>query len=112
MTEIKRPVPKEFFKDWKKREALAEAIIPLIGRLYRKSNVSLYLYGNRMINQSVTDIMKAHRFIRKVENNEISLFDTFPFFKAISELTLGPAHIDVGKMVFRYLESGNNEDVN
>lgn len=111
MTDIKRPVPKEFFADWKKREALAEAIIPLIGRLYRKSNVSLYMYGKRMINQSVTDLMKAHRFVRKVENNEISLFDTFPFVEAISQLSLGPAHIDVGKMVFRYLKSGNNEDV-
>lgn len=111
MTDIKRPVPKEFFKDWKKREALAEAIIPLIGRLYRKSNVSLYMYGKRMINQSVTDLMKAHRFVRKVEGNEISLFETFPFVEAISQLTLGPAHIDVGKMVYRYLETGNNEDV-
>ena len=111
MTEEKRPVPEEFFSDWKEREALAEAMIPLIGRLYRKSNVSLYMYGKRMINQRVTDLMKAHRYVRQVEGSELSLFETFPFVKAISELTLGPAHIDVGKIVHRYLKDGNNEDV-
>ena len=111
MTDKSRPVPKEFFKDWKAREALAEAMIPLIGRLYRKSNVSLYMYGKRLLNQKVTDIMKAHRFVRKVEGNELSLFDTFPFVQAISQLTLGPAHIDVGKIVYRYMKEGSKEDV-
>jgi len=111
MIEDNRPVPEEFFSDWKEREALAEAMVPLIGRLYRKSNVSLYMYGKRMINQRVTDLMKAHRFVRQVEGNELSLFETFPFVKAISELTLGPAHIDVGKIVYRYLKDGSKEDV-
>jgi len=106
MTEENRPIPEEFFSDWKEREALAEAMIPLIGRLYRRMNVSLYMYGKRMINQRVTDLMKAHRFVRQVESNELSLFETFPFVKAISKLQLGPAHIDVGKIVYRYLEQG------
>lgn len=111
MTEENRPIPEEFFSDWKEREALAEKMIPLIGRLYRKNNVSLYMYGKRMINQRVTSLMKAHRFVRQVEANELSLFETFPFVQAISELNLGPAHIDVGKIVYRYLEKGHNEDV-
>ena len=66
MTEENRPLPTEFFADWKEREALAEGMIPLIGRLYRRRNVSLYMYGKRMINQSVTDLMKAHRFVRQI----------------------------------------------
>ena len=110
MTEENRPIPEEFFSDWKEREALAEKMIPLIGRLYRKNNVSLYMYGKRMINQRVTSLMKAHRFVRQVEGNELSLFETFPFVEAISELNLGPAHIDVGKIVYRYLKKGSNED--
>lgn len=110
MIEENRPVPEDFFSDWKEREALAEAMIPMIGRLYRKSNVSLYMYGKRMINQKVTDLMKAHRFVRQVEGNELSLFETYPFVKAISQLSLGPAHIDVGKLVYRYLKDGSQED--
>ena len=33
------------FNEWKERETLAEAMIPLIGRLYRKNNVVTSIYG-------------------------------------------------------------------
>ena len=91
-----RPLPKNFFEDWKKREDLAEKMIPLIGKLYRESNVSCYMYGKSMVNKSVTDFMKSHRFVRQVEKNELSEFETTPMLQAISELNLGPAHIDIG----------------
>ena len=37
----------DYFPDWKEREALAEAMIPIIGRLYRK-NVVVYCYGRAL----------------------------------------------------------------
>lgn len=111
MSEDNRPLPTEFFADWKEREALAEGMIPLIGHLYRRRNVSLYMYGKSMINQSVTDLMKAHRFVRQVEGNELSEYETFPFIKAIAALPLGPAHIDVGKMVYRYFKTNSYDDI-
>ncbi|MGB1327718.1 MAG: glyceraldehyde-3-phosphate dehydrogenase [Porticoccaceae bacterium] len=97
-----RPSPENFFLDWKERESLAEGMIPIIGKLYRKSNVSCYMYGKSMVNKSVTDLMKSHRFVRQVEKNELSEFDTAPMLKAVSELSLGPAHIDIGKLVVKY----------
>lgn len=102
MKEKPRPSPENFFLDWKQREALSEGMIPLIGKLYREFNVSTYMYGKNMVNKSVTDLMKAHRFVRQVENNEISEFDTAPILLVISKLSLGPAHIDVGKMAVKY----------
>ena len=81
MDEQQRPLPDDFFKDWKEREALAEGMIPLIGKLYRQSNINTYMYGNSMVNQSVTDLMKEHRFVRQVESNELSEFDTYPMLK-------------------------------
>ena len=106
MDDQQRPLPDDFFKDWKDREALAEGMIPLIGKLYRQSNISTYMYGNSMVNKSVTDIMQEHRFVRQVEHNEISEFDTFPMLEGITKLQLGPAHIDLGKMVVKF-QSGN-----
>lgn len=102
MKEDNRPSPENFFTDWKQREALAEGMIPIIGRLYRESNVSIYLYGKSMVNKSVIDLMKAHRFVRQVEKNEISEFDTAPMLKEISQLSLGPAHIDIGKFAVQF----------
>jgi glyceraldehyde 3-phosphate dehydrogenase len=111
MTELTRPLPDDFFKDWKQREALAEGMIPVIGKLYREHNVSTYMYGNNMVNKSVTDLMKAHRFVRQVEMNELSEFDTAPMLAAIAKLQLGPAHLDLGKMVVRYQQNGNGRSI-
>ena len=85
----------DYFPDWKEREALAEAMIPIIGRLYRK-NVVVYCYGRALHNQSVTDIMKIHRFVRQVAENELSEFESYPILEAMSRLDLGPSHVDVG----------------
>ena len=41
MEEQNRPVPRNFIEDWKDREALAESMIPLIGKLYRKIYANL-----------------------------------------------------------------------
>ena len=111
MTDITRPIPDDFFADWKEREALSEAMIPLIGRLYRENNVSLYMYGKSMVNRSVIELMKAHRFVRQIEQNELSEFETFPLIKALSEMNLGPAHIDIGKLTVSYQESGNGDNI-
>lgn len=111
MSNNQRPSPDDFFVDWKEREALAEAMIPLIGGLYRKSNISTYMYGKNMVNRSVIDLMKAHRFVRQVENNELSEFDTYPMLYAISKLQLGPAHIDIGKMVVKYQQQGSDQSI-
>jgi glyceraldehyde 3-phosphate dehydrogenase len=60
------------------------------------------MYGKSMVNKSVIDLMKSHRFVRQVEKNELSEFDTAPMLQAIAKLDLGPAHIDIGKLVVKY----------
>ena len=111
MTEQTRPLPDDFFKDWKQREALSESMIPVIGKLYRERNVSTYMYGNNMVNKSVIDLMKSHRFVRQVEMNELSEFDTAPMLDAIAKLQLGPAHLDLGKMVVKFQKGGNGRSI-
>ena len=93
----------DYFPDWKEREALAEAMIPLIGRLYR-NNVVTYCYGKALNNQSVTQLMKAHRYVRQVAHNELSEFESYPILEALSRLDLGPSHVDLGKLTVRFME--------
>jgi glyceraldehyde 3-phosphate dehydrogenase len=107
----KRARPDDYFKDWKEREALAEGMIPLVGRLSREKSVKCYIYGKPLVNRSVFEIMKDHRYVRQVEGNELSEFETFPIISALSQLDLGPAHIDVGRMAVRYYDQGAGEDL-
>lgn len=104
--ERQRPRPDDYFKNWKEREALAEGMIPLVGRLSREKNVKCYIYGRTLVNRSVLEIMKDHRYVRQVEGNELSEFETYPVFTHLSGLDLGPAHIDVGRLAVRFQEEG------
>ncbi|ABC29472.1 glyceraldehyde-3-phosphate dehydrogenase, type I [Hahella chejuensis KCTC 2396] len=90
------------FGEWKERETVAEAMIPLIGRLYRKYNVITSIYGRPIINRSVIGLLKAHRFVRQVAEHELSVHNTYPILKLLDELELGHAHVDIGKLAIKY----------
>lgn len=97
--------------DWKAREEVAESMIPLLGSLYRKSNVVLSVYGRPIVNRSVIDIIKAHRFVRQVEQTELSVHDTYPFLLVLAQLDLSPCHIDIGKLAVKYRQVGGNKAI-
>ena len=103
------PSLEDYFPDWKQREALAEAMIPVIGKLYR-NNVVVYCYGRALYNQSVTQLMKAHRYVRQLAQNELSEFETYPILVAMSELDLGPCHVDVGKLASTLIENNVQDE--
>ncbi|MFN3238359.1 MAG: hypothetical protein ACE37D_15035 [Pseudomonadales bacterium] len=105
-----RPGLDGVFADWKEREALAEAMIPMIGGLYRR-NVVMYIHGVPLYNISVIDLMKAHRFVRQIENNEMSEFETHPIMETLSSLDLGPAHIDIGKLTSNFMRDNEGLDM-
>jgi glyceraldehyde 3-phosphate dehydrogenase len=77
-------------------------MIPLIGTLYREHGVVTSIYGRRLINQSPVDILKAHRFARKVNETELPVEETFPMLEALAGLGPSSASIDLAKLVVRY----------
>ena len=99
------------FADWKEREAKAEAMVPLIGGLYRDNNIESSVFGRLIIKRSVIDILKAHRFVRQVENQELSVHDTYPVLETVKALGIKNAHIDAGKLAVKFREEGNGRDL-
>ena len=98
-------------QDWMDREAIAESMIPLIGTLYRQKSIVSSIYGRPVINRSVIDLLKAHRFVRHMENEELSVQDTYPLLQALTEMDVAQAHIDLGKLAVQYRKEGNGKDV-
>jgi len=95
------------FADWKAREAIAEAMVPLVGRLYRDRNVEISVYGRLIVKRSVINILKAHRFVRQMEAEELSVVDTFPVLEVVAEMGVTNAHIDIGKLAVKFRSEGN-----
>ncbi|MBU2705235.1 glyceraldehyde-3-phosphate dehydrogenase [Zooshikella marina] len=108
---MNQKIQHDCFQDWKKREAMAEAMIPLIGKLYREHNVVTSIYSRQIINRSVIDIIKAHRFVRQIEAEELAIEDSFPILQILTELNLGPAHIDVGKLAIKFKKQQQTQDL-
>lgn len=96
-------------ENWTDREATAEAMIPLIGKLYREHNVVTSIYGRGLVNRSVISILKSHRFARQIDDTELSVHDTFPVIQALLDLNLGPASIDLARLVDKYRKSGSSD---
>ncbi|QOD03123.1 glyceraldehyde-3-phosphate dehydrogenase [Pseudarthrobacter sp. BIM B-2242] len=91
---------------WMGREALAEAMIPVIGRLYRENNVVTSIHGRSLVNTSTMNILKAHRFARRVSKEELLLEETAPLLNALAGLELGAAAIDIARLNQKFKEEG------
>ena len=88
----------DHFGRWKNREEIAEAMIPMIGKLYREKNVTVTVYSRALVNKSVIQILKTHRFVKQIENTELSVVETFPILQEVVKLDLGASRIDIGKI--------------
>ena len=96
---------------WISREAVAEAMIPLIGTLYRDHQVVTSIHGRRLINKSAIGIVKAHRLSRQGGDHQLAVEETLPVLQALVGLDLGPASIDVASLLHLYQKEGAGADL-
>ena len=95
---------------WKNREEIAEQMIALIGQLYREKNIVVSVFGRSLVNRSVIQILKAHRFTRMMDV-ELSVVHTFPILEALAKIeNIGTAEIDLGKLAVAFKEQGGDVD--
>ncbi|MCH8501853.1 MAG: glyceraldehyde-3-phosphate dehydrogenase [Aliidiomarina sp.] len=96
-------------KSWEERQEYAELMQPLIGRLYRTKGVEILVYGRSLLNGSTIDIIKTHRLVRQHEGHKLRLRESYPLLKAISEMEMAPARLDLGKLAFGYHFGGKRQ---
>lgn len=97
--------------DWQEKEAIAEEMIALIGRLYRKNHVVTSIFGRSVINHSVINLLKSHRFVKQVEGHELHPRDTLAVLKGMDQLNLGPCHVDIAKLAIKYSDEFSNQSM-
>ena len=97
--------------DWNERVQLAESALPIIGGLFRDSGVVVIMYGRPLIEKAPIDILREHRWVRQVEEGELSIHDTFPLLEELSKLTLRPCRVDLGKLAVGWIRGGRSPDV-
>lgn len=88
-------------------QGLAENMIPLVGQMYRNRGVIVTVFGRKLMNASVIDIIKAHRSGRNTVGQIPTLTDTSAVLAAMQAMNLGASRVDIGKLANRFTNSGN-----
>jgi len=101
----------DHFGRWKNREEIAEAMIPIIGKLYRERNITTAVYSRTLVNESVIQILKSHRFVKQIETAELSVVDTFPILQEVAKLDVAQCQVDIGKLAVAYKKEGGEQSL-
>jgi glyceraldehyde 3-phosphate dehydrogenase len=99
---MNQQVEQDLQNSWQERQEYAEKMLPLIGKLYRNKAIEISVYGRSLLNASAIDVIKAHRTVRLHKGQKLRLRESFPILAAINELTLAPAHVDIGKLAYDF----------
>jgi glyceraldehyde 3-phosphate dehydrogenase len=98
-------------RHWSQQQRNAEAMVPIIGELYREHGIIITIFGNSLVNKSPLQIIEAHRVARQNIDDEISAIEIYPILAAMAELDLGPARIDVGILASHWRALSNGVSV-
>lgn len=92
--------------DWDHKLTLAQEMLPLISELHREHNVVTSIFGRLLVGVTDIDIIKAHRYARRIVEQELPLDDTLPILRELIQMDLGTASIDLGRLAADYREAG------
>jgi glyceraldehyde 3-phosphate dehydrogenase len=101
-TMITRKALDDTLRQWIDREGAVEAMVPLVGALYRRRNVVAKIFGRGMPNRSAGELLKLHRFSRHLLCEELAPEETLAVLQTLVTLDLAPTAVDVGELSRRF----------
>ena len=84
-----------------RRRATIE-FIKIISDLWYDNNIELVLFRNQLIDRNVSEILNLHAYAGAFVQKPISIFDSVELAKAIQQVNLPPAKLDIGKITYEY----------
>ena len=95
--------------EWNYKLTLAQEMLPLISRLHREHNAVTSVYGRLLVGVTDIDIIKAHRYARRIDEKELALDETLPILRELVEMDLGTASIDLGRLAKEFKHSDEQD---
>lgn len=90
-----------------RRKATTE-FIKIISDLWYDRSIEIVLFKNPLIDRNVSDIIQLHEYAGEFVQKPISIFDSVEILRAINDLKLPPAKLDIGKLTYEYHSDDNN----
>lgn len=84
-----------------RRKATTE-FIKITRGLWCDKVIEVVLFKNQIIDRSVSDIIHLHEYAGEFVQKPISIFDSIEILRAIKDIKLPPAKLDIGKLTYEY----------
>ncbi|MFT4680048.1 MAG: glyceraldehyde 3-phosphate dehydrogenase [Flavobacteriales bacterium] len=81
-----------------------------IGKLQFEKSIELVLFRNHLVDCSISDILRLHRYAGDVVGKPVSVFDSADLAREILEMELAPSKIDIGKLATEWYSERENQD--
>ncbi|BDW91177.1 glyceraldehyde-3-phosphate dehydrogenase [Muricauda ruestringensis] len=89
-----------------RRKATTE-FIKIISDLWYDKAIEVVLFKNQIIDKNVSDIINLHEYAGEFVQKPMSIFDSVEILRAINDLNLPPAKLDIGKLTYEYNNNQN-----
>ena len=93
------------------RRRAAVEFIKLVSDLWYDHAIELILFRNQLINRNVSEILNLIEYASEFVQKPISIFDAVEISRAINEVDLPPAKLDIGKLAYEFHLTEDEEDV-
>jgi len=93
-----------------RRKATTE-FVKIISDLWYDKAIEVVLFKNQVIDKNVSEIINLHEYAGEFVQKPISIFDSVELLRAISDIHLPPAKLDIGKLTYEF-HSQNTEHLN
>ncbi len=106
-----REISQQHLSSWNSRQAIAEKMIPLLGSLYRGPSVVLRVFGQKIMNASTIEIIKAHLHGQLIVGQTLDMDQSYAMLQLIEKMDLRPCRIDLGKLCHEYITQDTDEQM-
>jgi glyceraldehyde 3-phosphate dehydrogenase len=87
---------------WQRQEALAEALVPLVGGLYRDQALVVAVFGTSLVAKTPVQMLSVFANAARYANEDLSIENAVRLVRLMSTKTLGRARVDIGKLLARH----------
>lgn len=95
--------------EWAHRLQIAQEMLPLITRLHQERNVVVSIFGRILVGATDIDIIKSHRYARRITSRELPLEQTLPILHELTRMDVGTASIDLGRLAAGFAKTPGAE---
>ncbi len=88
-------------------ERAAIELIKITSDLSYEKSIELIIFRNRLIDKSSSEVLNLHDYAKKFVEKPIDIIETLAIAKTISESSLPPSKIDIGKLTHEWIKEKN-----